>query len=171
MYTQPDQSLFWTPNMHPFTLFLAIFIGAPLLELYVLIEVGSHIGASWTILLSIATAALGGWLVRAQGFAVLRRAQQQMQQQTSPTLELLEGAALLFVGFSLLLPGFITDGIGFILLITPIRRYLIIWELTRRGILQPGQARSAWQPHPAKTQAIEGEFHREDQPSKSTKNL
>ena len=148
--------------MHPFTLILALFIGAPLLELYVLIEVGSHIGASWTILLSIATAGFGGWLVRAQGFAVLRRAQYQMQQQSSPTLELLEGAALLFVGFALLLPGFITDGIGFILLITPIRRYLIIWELTRRGILQPGQSRQVWQtPHPKK-QVIEGEFRRED---------
>ena len=149
--------------MHPFTLFLAIFIGTPLLELYVLIEVGSQIGASWTILLSIGTAALGGWLVRAQGFAVLRRAQQQMQQQSSPTLELIEGAALLFVGFSLLLPGFITDGIGFVLLITPIRRRLIIWELARRGILQPGQSQQPWTSHASTTQAIEGEYRREDQ--------
>lgn len=150
--------------MHPFSLFLVIFIGAPLLELYVLIAVGSQIGASWTILLSIATAALGGWLVRAQGFAVLRRAQQQMQQQSSPTLELLEGATLLFVGFSLLLPGFITDGLGFILLITPIRRNLIIWELTRRGIIQPGQSRQTWQTDPSKPRTIEGEYHREDRP-------
>lgn len=148
--------------MHPLTLFLALFIGTPLLELYVLIEVGSQIGASWTILLSIGTAALGGWLVRAQGFAVLRRAQLQMQQHSSPTLELLEGAALLFVGFSLLLPGFITDGLGFILLVTPIRRHLIIWELSRRGILQPGQVQHPWSNHASTTQAIEGEFRRDD---------
>ncbi len=111
--------------MNPTGLFLIIFVGAPLLELYVLIEVGSQIGTSWTILLSILTAALGGWLVRTQGFSVAFRAQQQMQQGTLPALELMEGTALLVVGFALLLPGFITDTIGFLLLIPTIRRHTI----------------------------------------------
>jgi UPF0716 protein FxsA len=146
--------------MNPIGLFLIIFVGAPLLELYVLIEVGSQIGASWTILLSILTAALGGWLVRTQGFSVAFRAQQQMQQGSAPTLELMEGATLLVVGFALLLPGFITDVIGFLLLITPIRRQVIIRILQQRGILQPGVRN----PHTAQNPPpyIEGEYRRED---------
>ncbi|MEM6405231.1 MAG: FxsA family protein [Pseudomonadota bacterium] len=146
--------------MNPTGLFLIIFVGAPLLELYVLIEVGSQIGASWTILLSILTAALGGWLVRTQGFAVAFRAQQQIQQGAAPTLELMEGATLLMVGFALLLPGFITDVIGFLLLITPVRRQMMIRILQQRGILQPG--RPATTQTPTSSHYIEGEFRRED---------
>ena len=145
--------------MNPTGLFLAIFVGAPLLELYVLIEVGSQIGASWTILLSILTAVLGGWLVRTQGFAVALRAQQHMRQGSLPALELMEGSALLIVGFALLLPGFITDVIGFLLLITPIRRHAIVWMLQQRGILQPGTNSS----HTSqRSHYIEGEFRREN---------
>ncbi len=145
--------------MNPTGLFLIIFVGAPLLELYVLIEVGSQIGASWTILLSILTAALGGWLVRTQGFSVAFRAQQQMQQGTLPALELMEGTTLLIVGFALLLPGFITDVIGFLLLIPTIRRHAILRILQQRGILRPGttRAQASQQSH-----YIEGEFRRED---------
>ncbi len=145
--------------MNPIGLFLIIFVGAPLLELYVLIEVGSQIGASWTILLSILTAALGGWLVRAQGFSVALRARQHMQQGTVPALELMEGATLLLVGFALLLPGFITDAIGFILLITPIRRQAITWILQQRGILRPVVRSPATTQHPP---YIEGDFRREN---------
>jgi UPF0716 protein FxsA len=61
--------------------FLLVFVGAPLAELYLLIEVGSQIGAVPTIALSLFTAALGGWLVRMQGFAVLFRAQSQIGQR------------------------------------------------------------------------------------------
>ena len=145
--------------MHPITLFFMLFIGIPLLELYVLIEVGSQIGASWTIIVSIMTAALGGWLVRAQGFAVLFRAQQQLQQKVLPALEMLEGTTLLVVGFALLLPGFITDVLGFLLLITPFRRYLITWVLCQRGILRPGES---WHAATQHKNYIEGEFRREE---------
>ena len=145
---------------NPLLVFLVIFVGAPLIELYVLIEVGGEIGALPTIALSIFTALLGGLLVRLQGFSVLFRAQEQMAREEVPAIELLEGAMLLLVGLALLLPGFITDAIGFLLLITPIRRAVIIRVLRSRGILRPGEP---LRPQDGSTQGyIEGEFRRHE---------
>lgn len=104
---------------------LVLFIVAPLAELYVLIEVGGQIGALPTILLSILTAVIGTFLVRQQGFAVLRRIQELMQRDEIPALEMLDGALILVAGLVLLLPGFITDAIGFALLVPGLRRLLI----------------------------------------------
>lgn len=104
---------------------LVLFIVAPLAELYVLIGVGGQIGALPTILLSILTAVIGTFLVRQQGFAVLRRIQELMQRDEIPALEMLDGALILVAGLVLLLPGFITDAIGFALLVPVLRRLLI----------------------------------------------
>jgi len=145
--------------IHPLLLFLAIFVIAPLVELYVLIEVGARIGAFSTIALSVFTAVLGGWLVRLQGFAVLYRVQGAMARGEVPALELLEGAMLLLTGLALLLPGFITDAVGFALLIPPLRRALILWYLRRNGTLRPGPP----PPRPPPSGGfIEGEFRRDD---------
>ncbi len=146
--------------IHPLLLFLAIFVIAPLVELYVLIEVGARIGAFSTIALSVFTAVLGGWLVRLQGFAVLYRVQSAMARGEPPALELLEGALLLLTGLALLLPGFITDAVGFALLIPPLRRTLVLWYLRRQGMLRPGGR----QPPPGAPPGgyIEGDFRRDD---------
>lgn len=145
---------------NPLVVFLLIFVGAPLLELYVLIEVGSQIGALPTILLSIFTALLGGFLVRLQGFAVIFRAQEQMARNELPAIELLEGAMLLVVGLALLLPGFITDAAGFLLLIPPVRRAVIVWVLHSRGVLRPGEPLRPQGGEPKGY--IEGEYRRDD---------
>lgn len=147
------------PN--PALIFLLIFVAAPLVELYLLIEVGSVIGAIPTIALSVFTAVLGGFLVRMQGFAVLFRARSQVAGREVPALELLEGAVLLLVGLALLLPGFITDAVGFVLLIPPLRRSLILRWLKSRGTLRPAEG----PPRPPEDRAdriIEGDFRRED---------
>jgi Protein affecting phage T7 exclusion by the F plasmid len=107
-------------------LFLLLFVGAPLVELYFLIQVGSFIGALPTIALSVLTAVIGGALVRMQGLGVLLRVRQAMDRGEAPALELLDGAVLLVTGFLLLLPGFLTDILGFLLLIPPLRRALIL---------------------------------------------
>lgn len=78
--------------MNPTLIFLLLFVGAPLLELYFLIEVGSVIGALPTILVSIFTAVLGGALVRMQGMSVLLRVQQNLAKGQAPALEMMEGA-------------------------------------------------------------------------------
>lgn len=143
----------------PVFLFLAIFVAAPLVELYVLIEVGSVIGALPTIALSIFTAILGGYLVRTQGVAVLFRAREQLARREVPAFELAEGALLLLVGLALLLPGFITDTVGFLLLLPPLRRALILHWLRRYAALRPAD------PPPAQTRPdriIEGDYRRED---------
>lgn len=127
-----------------------------------LIEVGSELGAISTIALCVFTAVLGGLLVRWQGLSVLYRVREAVAREEMPAIEMLEGVVLLAVGVLLLLPGFITDGIGFALLITPVRRGLIVNWLKRRGVLGPsGDIR-----HESGTSAskgyIEGEFRRDD---------
>jgi UPF0716 protein FxsA len=142
-------------------LFLLLFVGAPLLELYLLIEVGTRIGAIPTIALSVFTAVLGGLLVRWQGLAVLFRVREAVERDQVPALELLEGAVLLVAGLLLLLPGLITDSIGFLLLIGPLRRGLIVAWLKRRGVLGPGGGIRPGSGRQARDY-LEGDFRRED---------
>ncbi|MEW8395926.1 MAG: FxsA family protein, partial [Candidatus Thiodiazotropha sp.] len=91
--------------MNPLLIFLLLFVGVPLVELYFLIKVGSEIGAFPTIFLTIFTALLGGWMVRAQGFATLTRVRGTMDRGEVPAFEMLEGAVLLVCGLLLLLRG------------------------------------------------------------------
>lgn len=145
--------------MNPVLLVLLLFVLAPLGELYVLIEVGGEIGAGPTILLSLFTAFLGGWLVRMQGLSVLFRVQQTLAVGELPAVEMLEGAVLMVTGVLLLLPGFITDAAGFLMLVPPLRRGLIIWLLRHANIMRP-VARSPEAQH--FRHLIEGEYKRHD---------
>jgi UPF0716 protein FxsA len=104
---------------------LLILIGLPLFELYFLIRIGSAIGALPTIGLSILTAVLGTLLVRHQGFSVLLRIREMLDRGEVPAIEMIDGALLLVAGLFLLLPGFLTDSIGFLLLLPPLRRWFI----------------------------------------------
>lgn len=112
-------------------LFLALFIGLPLIEIYFLIEVGGVIGALPTIIVCIVTAVLGTAMLRVQGMGALNRARQQLDQQIIPEEELFGGVFLLLAGLFLLTPGFLTDTLGFLLLIPPLRRILANWALAR----------------------------------------
>ncbi|MCU7938032.1 MAG: FxsA family protein [gamma proteobacterium symbiont of Bathyaustriella thionipta] len=105
-------------------LFLLIFIGVPLIEIYFLIEVGSAIGAIPTVIAVVFTAVLGVTLIRIQGFSTLQKAQKSMAQGIPPAMEMFEGIMLLFAALCLLIPGFFTDAVGFLLLIPPFRRAL-----------------------------------------------
>jgi UPF0716 protein FxsA len=139
-------------------IFLLIFVLSPLIELYVLIQVGSVIGALPTILLSILTAVIGGYLVRMQGLAVLMRVRSTLDRGETPALELLDGALLLLCGFALLLPGFITDAAGFALLVPPLRHALI-----RRYVhLMPVHGEVVVRREDASRRTIEGEWRRDD---------
>lgn len=100
---------------------LALFIGVPLLEIAVFIEVGGRIGLGWTLVVVVATALLGTFLLRRQGFATLRSAQQSMDRGALPMRELFDGLCLLFAGALLLTPGFVTDTVGFALFLPPVR--------------------------------------------------
>ncbi|MDX8402832.1 MAG: FxsA family protein [Mariprofundaceae bacterium] len=102
----------------------ALFILLPLAELYLLIEVGSGIGGLSTIALCLLTAALGGILVRHQGMRTFLQAKELMDQGQPPAEQMLHGIMIAVSGISLFIPGFITDLIGFLLLIPMTRNWL-----------------------------------------------
>jgi UPF0716 protein FxsA len=102
-------------------LILSLFIGIPLIEIYLFIQVGGSIGVWPTIGLVILTAFIGTALLRQQGMATLARAQSELDQQKLPVRELFDGVCLLVGGLLLLTPGFLTDALGFALLIPPLR--------------------------------------------------
>lgn len=103
---------------------LALFIGLPLLEVAVFIQVGGVIGVWPTIGATIATALAGSLLLRAQGLTVLMRARTQMDQGQLPAREMFEGVCLVLAGALLLVPGFVTDVIGLLLFVPPLREAL-----------------------------------------------
>ncbi len=107
-----------------FKYFFALFILLPLAELYLLIEVGSGIGGFSTIALCLLTAAIGGILVRQQGMQTLLQAKQMMDAGQPPAEQMIHGMMIAASGIMLFLPGFITDVVGFFLLM-PFARNLI----------------------------------------------
>ena len=139
-------------------LLLLLFLVVPLAEIYLLIEVGSVIGAVATVGLVVLTAVVGAALMRAQGLATLLRARASMAKGELPALELLEGAVILVAGALLLTPGFITDATGFACLIPSVRQRLILAapalrpSAPRRDRAHPGHGR----------RTLEGEFRRGD---------
>ena len=104
---------------------LLIFIFLPLLEVYLMIKVGSFIGAFNTIFITILTAVVGMYFVKLQGLSTLKSALENLRIQKSSLGEIVHGFCLVIAAFLLILPGFITDFFGFSLLI-PYTRNLIL---------------------------------------------
>lgn len=101
--------------------FFLIFVAVPLAEIYALIKVGSWLGVLPTIALLLLVSALGAVLVKREGLRVLRRMQEQVMAGNMPSNELLDGVCLLLAGLLLVVPGFVTDAVGLILLLPPFR--------------------------------------------------
>ena len=137
-------------------LLLVLFLVVPIAEIWVLIEVGSVVGAVATIGLVVLTAVVGAALMRAQGLATLFRARAAMAKGEVPALELLEGAVILIAGALLLTPGFITDAAGFACLIPPFRRRLILATVSLRPA---GPSRPHRRPERGR-RTLEGEYWR-----------
>ena len=110
---------------------LFFIIGVPIIEIYLFIEIGSKIGAVFTILLILSTAFIGIIYVRYEGFNTLRSAVGQLIKNEIPLFEIVSGAALVIGAFLLLLPGFLTDAIG-LLLIFPITRKMIFKKVSSK---------------------------------------
>jgi len=115
-----------------------LFLLVPLAELYLLIRVGEVIGAPATIGLVIATAFFGATLARREGLRAFVAIQDSVAAGRLPTDDLIEGVMILLAGLVLLTPGFLTDALGFLILIPVtrrwLRRYLVAW-LKRRADL------------------------------------
>lgn len=162
-----------------FPIIFFLFIAMPVLEIFLLIQVGSAIGALATIAIVIFTAILGTWMLRAQGLSTLARAQNRLSGGEVPAFEMMEGLALAVGGALLLTPGFVTDAIGFACLL-PFTRSLLVRGLSKRvkvGAVGGGFSASATsasadrrspygRAEPSKPEidgdVIEGEYRRED---------
>lgn len=104
--------------------FIIIFVLIPLAEIMVFISVSDKIGLGTALLIALFTAILGGFIVRYQGLHAMMNAQASMQKGALPAKELFDGLCLVAAGATLITPGFITDVIGFALLIPHIRDIL-----------------------------------------------
>jgi len=116
---------------------LLLLLLIPLIEIAIFVQVGADIGALSVVVLTVATAALGLALVRAQGFGTLQRAQRELDRGRPPVSEMMHGALLVAAGICLLIPGFLTDAVGALLLIPPLRGWIIAGLLARRKPAEP----------------------------------
>jgi UPF0716 protein FxsA len=150
--------------MRGFPLFLLLFILAPIAEIWLMIDIGSEIGAGWTVLAIITTAIIGASLVRFQGIGVYSRLNQTAARGEIPAMEMIEGVFLLISGILLLLPGFITDALGFLMLIPPLRHWLAL-NTVKHFFIVPNAADPSshnGQDQTIEVTTIEGEYRRID---------
>ena len=128
--TRPDSRRRWTR----LALFAA-FIVVPLIEIYVLIQVGQVIGPWWTILLLILDSLFGTWLIRREGGRAWQALRAALESGRMPARELADGALILVGGTLMLTPGFVTDAFGILLILPvtrPVARRLLTQVVTRR---------------------------------------
>ena len=111
---------------------LLLFLLIPLIEIALFIQVGGLIGLWPTLIIVVATAIAGAYLVRQQGLQVLSQVQSSFNQMQDPTEPLAHGAMILFSGALLLTPGFFTDAVGFALLVPAVR--LAVFRFVRQRV-------------------------------------
>lgn len=152
--------------MSPVLALLFLFIFVPLAEVGVFIQVGGLLGLWPTLALCLVTAAIGTLCIRYQGFNLITRARAQLDAGEAPVFEVVSGVCLIIAGVLLLIPGFVTDGVGFLLLMPPARRLFYDKVLAPRMTIiaeaqaargQKGPAGPSGKP-PPRPSVIEGEF-------------
>jgi UPF0716 protein FxsA len=116
--------------MNPFFL---LFIGLPALELFLLIKIGGQIGALSTVALIFLTAIIGIYFAKLQGIQTLRSGMINLYQNKIPIYEMISGASIAFAALLLIIPGFFTDLIGFLLLIPFTRKIFFYLTLKKKA--------------------------------------
>ena len=125
----------------PWWVLALMFVVLPVVEIYVLIQIGQAIGAWWTVLLLVADGFLGSWLMKREGTRAWRALREALERRRMPARELADGALILVGGTLLLTPGFVTDvfGLFFVLPFTrPVARTALTRFLSRRFLSGPG---------------------------------
>jgi UPF0716 protein FxsA len=115
---------------------VVLFVLVPLAELYVIIQVGQAFGALNTIALLILVSVVGAWLMKREGISVWRRFQRQVESGHVPGREIADGVMILSAGALLMAPGFLTDVVGILLLLPPVRavvRTMVMRRAARRA--------------------------------------
>jgi UPF0716 protein FxsA len=128
----------------PWWVLIAAFIITPILEIYVIIQVGQVIGAWWTILLLIADSIFGSWLIKREGRRAWQALTTAIESGRMPATELADGALILVGGTLMLSPGFVTDAFGIVLILPftrPLARRLLTRYLSRRLLNGPRPGR------------------------------
>jgi UPF0716 protein FxsA len=126
-------------------LLLIAFVVVPIVEIYVLIQVGQVIGPWWTILLLVVDSILGTWLIKREGGRAWQGLRTALESGRMPARELADGALILVGGTLMLSPGFVTDAFGILLILPftrPLFRRLLTGVVTRRLVVlgtSPGQ--------------------------------
>ena len=103
---------------------ILLFVGFPLLELWLILKLGAVMGWGVTLWLILMTGVIGGTLAHRQGFATIQKIQQELSLGRMPAGTLFEGLLILVAGLVLITPGMLTDSIGFCLLIPPVRKLI-----------------------------------------------
>ncbi len=116
--------------------FFLILIGIPALEIFLMIKIGGEIGAFNTVVLVFLTAIIGVYFARVQGMKTLKSGITNLYQNKAPIYEILSGASIAFAALMLIIPGFFTDLVGFLLLIPFTRRILFRQMLNKENKLQ-----------------------------------
>jgi len=114
-----------------FLLIIALVVVAPLLEFYVIVQVGGHIGLLPTVALLIAVSAVGTSLIKREGIKVYREFVAAIQRGEEPTEQLVHGVCLLAAGVLMLAPGFMSDVVSIALLVPPTRGLIVKLVLRR----------------------------------------
>lgn len=128
-----------------------LFIGVPLIEIMLFIKIGGAIGMAMTVLIVVVTALIGSFLLRAQGLATMAEARATMERAELPVDSVIHGIFLLLAGAFLLTPGFLTDAIGFILFVPPLRLALgrhIVSAVVARGTVSVHASSETWTGRP-----------------------
>ena len=125
----------------PWWVLALLFVVLPVIEIYVLIQIGQTIGAWWTVLLLIADGILGSWLMKREGTRAWRALREALDHGRMPARELADGALILVGGTLLLTPGFVSDAAGLFLVLPftrPVARGALTRFLTRKVRAAPG---------------------------------
>jgi UPF0716 protein FxsA len=109
----------------------AAFVIIPVLEIYVIIKVGSYIGAGWTVFLVVATAFIGAYLAKMQGAHTMMKMRSNMQKGIPPTNDILDAFLIFAAGLVFLTPGFLTDILGVLVLLPVTRQPIKFWLLKK----------------------------------------
>ncbi len=113
--------------------FFFLFIGIPAIEIFLLIKIGGQIGALTTISLIFLTAAIGLYFAKLEGIKTIRTGVINLYQHKNPVYEIFSGASIAIAAFLLIIPGFVTDVFGFLLLI-PLTRKILINSLINKNV-------------------------------------
>jgi UPF0716 protein FxsA len=128
----------------PWSLVFVAFLVVPIVEIYVLIQVGQVIGAWWTVLLLVADSLFGSWLLKREGVRAWRALQQAVGEARMPTRELADAALIVFGGALMITPGFVSDVFGLLAILPltrPFARRLLTAFVARRVVAVRGGRR------------------------------